>query len=131
MSILLLIPNWLPFATRVSRNPNRPASLSTLQPKKQIVKTKLKNGKYISNSKKVSYIKSKGELLDKTKVAIITGIATGSSGEVTALAFKSRDNTVFIGENTYGATTANSIRNLPFVDYMALTMGYDSDRNGK
>lgn len=92
--------------------------------------TKLKGGKYMSNGKKTSYIKPKGELLDKAKVAVITGIATASSGEVTALAFKGRANTVFIGENTYGATTANKIVILPFVDYMALTEGYDCDRNG-
>lgn len=63
-------------------------------------------------------------------MAIITNIATASSGEVTALAFKGRENTIFIGEDTNGATTANSVRPLPFGAYMALTVGYDSDRNG-
>lgn len=99
--------------------------------KKRTDRIKLSNGKYKYNSKKTSYIKPKGELLDKIKVAVITNIATGSSGEVTALAFKGRENTIFIGEKTYGATTANVVRNLPFGAYMALTVGYDCDRNGK
>lgn len=91
---------------------------------------KLSNGKYLHNSKKSSYINPKGNLLDKEKVAIITNVATASSGEVTALAFKGRENTLFIGEETYGATTANIVRKLPFGAYMALTVGYDCDRNG-
>lgn len=98
--------------------------------KQQIVKTSLKGGKYLDNSTKTSYISPKGDLLDHIKIALITSLATGSSGEVTALAFKGRPNTIFIGGTTYGATTANVIRSLPLVDYMALTVGYDCDRNG-
>ena len=98
---------------------------------KQINRIILKEGKYIDNGKKVSYINPKGELLDKAKVAVITNIATGSSGEVTALAFKGRENTIFIGEKTNGMTTSNIKVDLPFSAYMALTVGYDCDRNGK
>lgn len=39
------------------------------------------------NLKPIASIKPKGKLLDKAKAAIITGILTASSGEVTALAF--------------------------------------------
>lgn len=98
--------------------------------KDRISRIKLSKGNYISNSKKLSYIKPKGELLDKTTVAVITNIATGSSGEITALAFKGRENTIFIGEKTNGKTTTNSIIELPFGAYMTLTGGYDCDRNG-
>ncbi len=98
--------------------------------KKKISSIKLSNGEYIDNSKKVSYITPKGALLDKTKVAIITNIGTGSSGEVTALAFKGRENTIFIGEKTNGKTTSNIIVDLPFGAYMTLTVGLDCDRNG-
>jgi len=97
--------------------------------KKQVSKIKLKNGKYIDNSKKIASIKPNGQLLDTAKTAIIIGIATGSSGEVTALSFKGRENTIFIGEETYGATTANVLRDLPFGAIMALTVDYDCDRN--
>lgn len=98
--------------------------------KNLIHEIELKKGKYIANSKTVSFIKPDGELLNKTKVAIITNIATGSSGEITALAFKGRQNTIFIGEKTFGKTTANNKADLPFGAFMTLTTGYDCDRNG-
>lgn len=91
---------------------------------------KLTKGVYTDNSKKLSYINPKGELLDKTKIALITNKATGSSGEITAMAFKGRKNTIFIGEKTNGKTTANMLVDLPFGAYMTLTIGYDCDRNG-
>lgn len=84
----------------------------------------------IQQSKTISYINSTGKLLDQTKVAVVTGIFTASSGEVTALAFKGRPNTIFIGETTYGATTSNISWPLPFGITCALTSSYDSDRNG-
>jgi C-terminal processing protease CtpA/Prc len=46
------------------------------------------------------------------------------------LAFKGRENTIFIGEKTNGKTTSNMIADLPFGAYMTLTIGYDCDRNG-
>lgn len=98
--------------------------------KKQTLKYKLKDGEYLDGSKDVAYVNPKGALLDTAKVAVITGIVTASSGEVTALAFKDRANTVFIGEPTYGATTGNVSWPLPFNITMALTTSYDSDRNG-
>ena len=93
-------------------------------------KIKLTNGKYKINSKNSSYINPKGNLLEKNKVAVITNIATGSSGEITALAFKGRENTIFIGEPTNGKTTANVQATLPFEAFMTLTVGLDCDRNG-
>ncbi len=98
--------------------------------KKQETLVKLNKGKYLDGSNIVPFITPNGELLDKAKVAIITGIYTASSGEVTALAFQSRPNTIFIGEKTYGATTTNIQVDLPFSAILALTIGYDSDRNG-
>ncbi|WP_326981701.1 S41 family peptidase [Chryseobacterium sp. MYb264] len=93
-------------------------------------KIKLSKGAYIYNGKKNSEIIPKGELLDQTKVAVITGLLTASSGEVTALAFKGRPHTIMIGETTLGYTTSNILTKLPFNFDMALTVGYDTDRNG-
>jgi C-terminal processing protease CtpA/Prc len=90
----------------------------------------LEKGKYIENKYTTSYIHPEGVLLDKIKVALITNQATGSSGEVTALAFKGRGNTVFIGDNTNGKTTTNTVVSLPFDATLAITIGYDCDRNG-
>lgn len=98
--------------------------------KKQNSKVKLEKGKYLSNSKKTSYIDPTGELLDKAKVAVITGQLTASSGEVTALAFKGRPNTIFIGEKTFGMTTANVDVALPFSSTLILSAAFDTDRNG-
>lgn len=98
--------------------------------KKQISTIRLANGKYLFDKQKISYINPEGELLDQAKVAVITGPITGSSGEVTAMAFKGRANTCFIGENTLGFTTGNMSWPLPFDITMALTISYDCDRNG-
>lgn len=46
------------------------------------------------------------------------------------MAFKGRKRVLFIGEKTTGMTTSNDKRELPFDCYMALTVGYDCDRNG-
>ncbi len=98
--------------------------------KKLINSTKLNKGVYDQGEKKSAYIKPRGELIDKSKVAVIIGGLTASSGEVTALAFKGRPNTVFIGEKTMGKTTSNMIITLPFDTIMPMSTGYDCDRNG-
>ena len=84
----------------------------------------------LDKDKTTSYINPKEELLDKVRVAVITNMATGSSGEVTALAFKGRRNTIFIGEKTHGAMIANVRRNLSFGAFIALTTSYECDRKG-
>ncbi|KLT63972.1 S41 family peptidase [Pedobacter sp. BMA] len=98
--------------------------------KRSVSKYKLDKGNYIQKSKVISSVSPNGRLLDQAKVAVITGLFTGSSGEITALAFKGRANTRFIGENTASYTTGNVSWPLPFNTTMALTTGYDSDRNG-
>ena len=98
--------------------------------KRPVGKYKLDNGHYIQKSKVISSITPNGHLLDKAKVAVITGLFTGSAGEITALAFKGRADTRFVGEKTAGYTTGNVSWALPFNTTMALTTGYDSDRNG-
>jgi len=98
--------------------------------KKQESKFRLDNGKLIEKSKTISFVNPMGELLDKKRVSIITGLFTASSGEVVAMAFKGRRSTNFIGESTYGATTGNIACKLPFSITMALTTSYDCDRNG-
>lgn len=90
---------------------------------------KLNKGTYEAGSKNTS-IKPSGLVTDESKVAVITGLLTASSGEVTALAFKGRPNTLFIGEKTLGKTTSNMVVELPFGAVMPLSIGYDADRNG-
>jgi carboxyl-terminal processing protease len=92
--------------------------------------TNLNNGNYYDNKVKTYWIKPQGKKLTKSKVVLVTGIVTGSSGEITAISFKGRKNTLFIGEKTSGTTTTNEKREFPFGIYMAFTVGYDCDRNG-
>ena len=98
--------------------------------RKQVTNIRLKDGKYMDGGKSFAAITPSGQLMDHAKVAVITGIFTASSGEVTALAFHDRPNTIFIGEQSYGAMTSNIQAELPFGAVLALTVGYDSDRNG-
>lgn len=98
--------------------------------KKIVGKYKLNQGSYIYHSKAIASIQPDGRLIDKDKVALITGPFTASSGEVTALAFKGRKNTIFIGDDTAGYTTANTNWPLPYNSFIALTIGYDGDRGG-
>lgn len=99
--------------------------------KKVIDEYKLVNGNYLYHSTVLASIKPAGKLLDKAKVALITGMFTASAGEVTALAFKGRNNTIFIGEKTAGYTTTNVNWPLPYDAFIALSSGYDGDRAGR
>lgn len=99
--------------------------------KKPVLMVSLSKGKYLENGKKAYYINPKGALLDKAKVAVITNMVTGSSGEVTAMSFKGRENSIFIGDKTFGKTTTNRIADLGFTAYMTVTVGYNCDRSGK
>jgi len=61
----------------------------TLDGNKNLIGIKsLSKGKYLVDSKKQYQITPTGKLLDKIKVAIITGAVTASSGEIVAMAFK-------------------------------------------
>ena len=98
--------------------------------KKQVLTVSLSKGKYLENGKKTYHINPKGALLDKAKIAVIINNVTASSGEVTAMSFKGRENTILIGDKTFGKTTTNRIADLGFAAYMTVTVGYDCDRNG-
>jgi hypothetical protein len=103
----------------------------TLDVNKKLVKmASLSQGNYLVDSVKQFWIKPKGKLLDKAKVALLTGVVTASSGEVVAMAFKGRPNSIIIGENTLGFTSANYGSSLPFNIIMTITKDYNGDRNG-
>lgn len=95
-----------------------------------ITKYSLSGGIYKMDSKTLGFINPTGKTIENIKVAVITGVLTASSGEITALAFKGRPATIFIGEPTLGYTTGNMLVKLPFGFEMALTTSYDGDRHG-
>lgn len=98
---------------------------------KKVSTINLDQGVYYDNGIRQGFINTVTPSLDQAKVALIIGPATASAGEIVALAFKERPNTLFIGEQSYGATTSNIQAQLPFESYMALTTAINADRNVK
>jgi carboxyl-terminal processing protease len=89
----------------------------------------LKNsGLYLGKNKFCSRPKDCGQ--KKAKVAVILGQMTTSSGEATAITFKGRKNTIFIGENTSGYVTANKSTQLSDNAILFFSSSFESDRNG-
>lgn len=66
-----------------------------------------------------------------TPVAIIIGKLTASAGENVAVAFKHRDNVIYIGEESYGHLTGNDLVDLPQGGQFAITTGYIVDEDGE
>jgi len=64
-------------------------------------------------------------------VALISGILTNSAGEFVVLGFRGRKNTIVIGEESYGSTTANDLYELPFGIKAAITESYGTDRSAR
>ena len=95
-----------------------------------IIKTnQLKNGGFYCGENLEAKAKTSVMPNLKIPVAIIIGKMTGSSGEDIAVAFKNRNHTIFIGENTYGYLTGNDLIELPYNSKMALTTCYIVDNN--
>ncbi|HJW16372.1 MAG TPA: S41 family peptidase [Flavisolibacter sp.] len=75
--------------------------------------------------------KSCGDLT-RLPVAVLTGPATGSSGEQLAIILSIRKNTILIGENTAGYTTGNNGFLLPGADNgIVIGESYTRDKAGK
>lgn len=89
---------------------------------------RLKNGAYYENNKKETFIQPKRKPNTTIPVALITGLASASCGELVPVAFRHRKNVTFIGERTTGLLTANELVDLPFGVQLTLTMGYLADR---
>jgi carboxyl-terminal processing protease len=65
------------------------------------------------------------------KIAVLIDDGTGSSGELTAIAFKSRPNVRFFGQPSAGYTTSNSSFQLSDGAILLLAMAYMADANKK
>lgn len=66
-----------------------------------------------------------------TKIAVLIGPRTGSSGEMTAITFIGQKNTKFFGEPTGGYITANQMFALSDGSNLLLATTYVADRNQK
>ena len=87
------------------------------------------SGLYLGKNKFCDRPKDCGQ--SKAQVAVLIGQMTTSSGEATAITFKERKNTIFIGENTSGYVTANQSIQLSDKATLYFSSSYESDRSGK
>ena len=69
--------------------------------------------------------------ISKDKVAVLLSRYTISSGEMTAIAFKGRENTIFIGEATAGYTTGNGWDQISEDILLNISQSVFVDRNKK
>ncbi|MFC5282949.1 S41 family peptidase [Pedobacter alpinus] len=91
---------------------------------------KLKKGNFFQQNRIVASVTTRCNCSKKLKIAILLSQVTASAGEMLAISFKGRENTIFIGEKTYGLTTGNV--NFKIDGYLlALSASFSQDRNGK
>lgn len=92
--------------------------------------TDLDKGKVFDKRKERASVVPKSNPNIRVPVALITGITTGSAGELIVVSFKGRDHVKVIGEPTAGMLTGNKLTQLPFDVKLTLTSGYLADRKG-
>jgi len=91
----------------------------------------IENGQFSNYDRLVCEMKNLPKIAPDEKVAVLLSRYTTSSGELVAVAFKGRENTIFIGEETAGYTTGNGYDKIN--DDLVLLISQDVfiDRNKK
>jgi carboxyl-terminal processing protease len=90
----------------------------------------LKDGNFFINDIPMTSIKKFKATFQNKPVIILIGPSTRSSGSITAIAFKGRKNTFFIGENTaQGYTTGNDYFAINENFILNLSTEFNRDRN--
>ncbi|MEO1485399.1 MAG: S41 family peptidase [Bacteroidota bacterium] len=93
--------------------------------------TSLHEGVMYKNHKETIAVKTTSKPRPHVPVALISGILTNSAGEFVILGFRGRKNTIVIGEESHGSTTANDLYDMPFGIKAAITESYGTDRSAK
>jgi C-terminal processing protease CtpA/Prc len=90
---------------------------------------KIENGQFNNNGRIVCEMDDSPKIEATEKVAVLLSRYTISSGEMVAVAFKGRNNTRFIGEESAGYTTGNGFDQIN--EELALVISQDvfADRN--
>lgn len=92
----------------------------------------IKNGNIYIDSTQVSNITDQKKLIYKSiPIAVLISGRTASAGEVVAISTISRKNSILIGENSAGYTTANQGFEINKYAGLNLAIGFDADRRGK
>jgi C-terminal processing protease CtpA/Prc len=89
----------------------------------------LKNGELFFDDRQLTTIQKKCSINTLPKIAVLISQATSSSGEATAIAFKGRPQTIFIGEKTDGLVTSNNMYQLDSNLILLIAESYEADRN--
>ena len=89
----------------------------------------INNGQFFNTERLVCEMEADANISPTEKVAVLLSRYTASSGELVAVAFKGRENTRFIGEETAGYTTGNGYD--PIDDELIMMISQDvfADRN--
>ncbi len=93
--------------------------------------TSINEGILYKNHTVNNTIKAHAKPKPSSPVVLISSILTNSAGEFVVLGFRGRKNTIVIGEESYGSTTANDLYELPFNTKAAITESYGTDRSAK
>ena len=91
----------------------------------------LHEGKLYKNHKENNAVTIAAKPKPHIPVALLSGVLTNSAGEFVILGFRGRKNTIVIGEESYGNTTANDLYEMPFGLKAAITESYGTDRSAK
>lgn len=89
----------------------------------------IRDGQFYDNDRLVVEMENNPIISDNEKVAVLLSKYTISSGELTAIAFKGRPNTYFIGEKTAGYTTGNGWEEVTENLIMCISEAVFIDRN--
>lgn len=87
-------------------------------------------GEFYDNGRLACPMKNLPRISPDEKVAVLLSRYTVSSGELVAVAFKGRENTIFIGENTGGYVTGNGWQPVSEELVMLISQSIFADRNG-
>lgn len=93
--------------------------------------TSLHEGAMYKNHKENNAVTIATKPKSHIPVALLSGVLTNSAGEFVILGFRGRKNTIVIGEESYGSTTANDLYEMPFGIKAAITESYGTDRSAK
>ena len=111
------------------------AGLSSLLPDEDLFQFVYKNGSKIAVSRsdilKQLGLEQTDEKAKKVPIAVLTNGKTGSSGEMTVLAFKGLENVKIFGQPTASYTTGNNYYQLYDGAVLLLTTSSILDRTGK
>ena len=94
-------------------------------------KYEIDNGQFINHGRLACEMENTPTFSEKEKVVVLLSRYTISSGELTAIAFKGRPNTRFIGEETAGYTTGNGYDKINNDLILVISQDVFMDRNQK